>query len=526
MQGKKAIIIGAGPAGLTAALELLKTTDIKPLILEAEDFVGGISRTHLHNGNRMDMGGHRFFSKSEIVMEFWKSILPLQGAPAIDDILLGRPVELSTEAGAPDPEKEDAVLLLRRRVSRIYYLKKFFDYPVSLNTRTARNLGLRRIARIGLSYLAALMGPKRKETSLEDFMINRFGKELYRVFFEDYTRKVWGLHPAKIPADWGAQRIKGISVAAVLRNALRSAFARKAPGIEQTNVETSLIDRFLYPKYGPGQLWEAVAAQIIERGGEIRLGTKVVSIGSSGREIRSVRVQNREGRVEAIGLGCLFSSMPVKDLIAGMEGVDPVVAELASGLPYRGFIAVGLLVKRLRLKPEAETSTLSGLIPDDWIYVQEREVKLGRLQVFNNWSPYLVKDFRNSVWLGLEYFCDEGDGLWNMEEREFIDFAVGELSSIGIIDPADVLDACRVRLPKAYPSYFGSYARFPEIRRFLDGFTNLYPIGRNGMHRYNNMDHSMLSAMEAVRVLREGGSKEALWSVNADGEYHESGKGV
>ena len=404
---KIAVIAGAGPAGLTAALELLRTTDVKPVIFEAEDVIGGISRTARYNGNRMDIGGHRFFSKSDTVMDWWQGILPLQGSASKDDIAIGRSVPLV--AGGPDPEKTDYVMLCRSRLSRILFLRKLFDYPVSLNGDTIRNLGLWRMFKIGMSYIKVQLLPARKERSLEDFMINRFGVELYRTFFRDYTEKVWGVPCSKISPDWGGQRIKGLSITKTVVHALKQIFASKkkasagsADGadIRQKDTETSLIGQFLYPKFGPGQLWETVAEKVQELGGEINMNMKVVGVNrdASGKRVESVVVESMD-------------SMGVK--------------RVADGLVYRDFITVGLLLDKLLIKNPAKPGTPESklkFVADNWIYVQESDVKLGRIQIFNNWSPYLVAD-PEKVWIGLEYFATEGDEMWRMPDKDFIKFA-------------------------------------------------------------------------------------------------------
>jgi protoporphyrinogen oxidase len=515
---RTAVIIGAGPAGLSAAYRLLKETDIHPVILEELGQVGGISRTVEYKGNRMDIGGHRFFSKDDGVMKFWAELMPVQGSPSLDDLILKR--EKPLERGGPDPEKTDRVMLIRSRVSRILYLRKFFDYPVSLTFDTIKNMGFANTARAGFGYVRSAVF-KRKEVSLEDFMINRFGTPLYKMFFEDYTRKVWGRSPADISADWGAQRIRGLSLSKAAVQFLKSRFSKKA-SIAQKNTETSLIERFLYPKRGPGQLWETLAKEITAMGGELLLNTTAVGVGTDGGRVVSVDV-NSGGELRAIPCDALVSSMPVKDLVAALKtDVPEDVAEIAANLPYRDFITVGLLLRQLRLKNKTDVKTLSGIVPDCWIYIQEKDVKVGRLQIFNNWSPYLVASPQSTVWVGLEYFCDEGDSLWSMPDDRFIDFAIDEVVKTGIAERADVLDAVRLNVKKAYPAYFGTYGDFPKLREYLDTYENLYCVGRNGQHRYNNMDHSMLTGFEAAELIRTGNrSKETLWNINAEGEYHE-----
>lgn len=474
---KKAIIIGAGPAGLTAAYELLDRTDIKPIVFEASGDIGGISKTVNYKGNRIDIGGHRFFSKSTRVMDWWNKILP-----------------------------ED--MLERNRLSRIFFLRKFFDYPISLSLNTFMNLGVVRVAKVGFSYVKIRLLPIKEEKSLEDFFINRFGRELYKTFFKDYTEKLWGISCRDISPEWGAQRVKGLSVSKAIVHAVKSIFSKKSSAM-QKDVETSLIDRFLYPKFGPGQMWEEVAKIVKEKGGEIYMNQEVSGLKVESGKVRAVKVGG-----EWVKGDYFFSTMPVRDLILGTEGNVPKdVREVAEGLVYRDFITAGLLVEKLK--------TESGTVPDNWIYIQEKDVKLGRLQIFNNWSPYMVKD-KNKVWVGLEYFCSEGDEMWNMSEEDFSKLAIDELAKIDFIDKKDVVDSVVIKMKKAYPAYFGSYDNFQVIRDFVDGIDNLFLVGRNGMHRYNNQDHSMLTAMMAVDNIKEGiKDKSNLWDVNAEEEYHE-----
>ena len=533
---KIAVIAGAGPAGLTAALELLRTTDVKPVIFEAEDVIGGISRTARYNGNRMDIGGHRFFSKSDTVMDWWQGILPLQGSASKDDIAIGRSVPLVV--GGPDPEKTDYVMLCRSRLSRILFLRKLFDYPVSLNGDTIRNLGLWRMFKIGMSYLKVQLLPARKEKSLEDFMINRFGVELYRTFFRDYTEKVWGVPCSKISPDWGGQRIKGLSITKTVIHAVKQIFAGKkkvgteGADIRQKDTETSLIGQFLYPKFGPGQLWETVAEKVQEMGGEIHMNAKVVGVNrdESGKRVTSV-VVDHGNFTESVHCDYLLSTMPVKELVAAMDGgINPVPADVkrvAEGLVYRDFITVGLLLDKLLIKNPAKKGTPESklkFVADNWIYVQESDVKLGRIQIFNNWSPYLVAD-PEKVWIGLEYFATEGDEMWRMPDKDFIKFAIAELDKIDVARPDAVRDSVVFHIKKAYPAYFGTYGEFNKIRAFVDPVENMFLMGRNGMHKYNNMDHSMLAAMEVVKCIRENSTdKTALWNVNSEEEYHEGKK--
>ena len=566
---KRAIIIGAGPAGLTAGLELLRRSDIQPVILEASEEIGGISRTIKYKGNRMDIGGHRFFSKSDRVMQWWIDLMPpemsetgeaastqeisYQGKRRVvtlpahlheEPVLRGAgPIVHSTGADENDDEPEDdeavaaelvvpaappdpdLVMLIRPRKSRIYYLRKFFDYPITLTATTLGNLGAMRTLRVGVSYLRSKVTQIKPEKSLEDFLINRFGRQLYLTFFKSYTEKVWGTPCSEISAEWGAQRIKGLSLTTAVKHFVKKTF-RKSPKVTgrddlaQKGTDTSLIERFMYPKFGPGQLWEHVADLIREKGGEIHMGWKVDRIHCEGKRVVSIDAVNSSGERQTFEGDYFFSTMPMRELVEAMDAPVPEhVREVSAGLQYRDFITVGLLADKLKVKePDG------GLLRDTWIYVQEPDVILGRLQIFNNWSPYLVAD-PTKVWIGLEYFCYDTDDLWKMPDEELKQFAIAEVAKIGILSAADVSDAHVVRVPKTYPAYFGTYDRFDELRDFTDGFENLFLVGRNGMHKYNNQDHSMLTAMTAVDGIVAGHvDKAALWGINTEQEYHEEKK--
>lgn len=524
---KTAIIIGAGPAGLTAAYELITKTDIIPIVIEQTNEIGGISKTVVHNGNRIDIGGHRFFSKSERVMRWWQEILPIQGSDSKDDIFKdisyrGKKTSKKLSPEGPDPEKTDNVMLIRNRLSRIFFLRTFFDYPIKLNGKTISNLGLVRIIKIGWTYICIQIFPVKNINSLEDFFISRFGKELYKTFFKDYTEKVWGVACTEIAADWGAQRIKELSIKRALLHAIKS-IIKKENSIEQKNTDTSLIEQFMYPKLGPGQMWEKVAGIIEEKGGIIIKNSEVVKLNIATNQVDELSYINRITGLQSVVKGdYFFSTMPVKDLIASFANIVPSgVKSISDGLQYRDFITVGLLLNKLKIKNGTSIFTLNNLVPDNWIYIQEREVKIGRLQIFNNWSPYMVADI-NKVWIGLEYFCNEGDQLWEMKDEEFIQFAIEELHKIDIIDRVEVIDSTLIRMPKTYPAYFGTYSDFNVISNFTDKIENLFLIGRNGMHKYNNQDHSMLTAMTAVNNIISGEkSKANIWNINSEGEYHE-----
>jgi protoporphyrinogen oxidase len=517
-----ALIAGAGPAGLTAALELLRRTDCVPLVFESDTQVGGISKTVNYRGNRMDLGGHRFFSKSDWVMNWWQDILPVAGTPEeLSEMQLayqGSSREFT--ASATGHKSDGRVMLVRPRLSRIYYRRRFFDYPLKLNTTTIGNLGWVESGLLGLSYARSSVGPRTPEVTLEDFFINRFGDRLYRTFFRDYTEKVWGVPCQQISAEWGAQRVKGLSITSAIAHAFKAAIPRKGD-VAQKDVETSLIERFLYPRLGPGQMWEEVADRVIAAGGQIQLRHRVVALDRDGVRVRRARVQDlTTGEMRWIECDAFISTMPVQQLVQQLAPENEDLRRIAGGLPYRDFMTAGLVVRRMA--GGANRSGESDSFPaDNWIYIQEPDVKLGRLQSFNNWSPDLVAT-PGTVSLGLEYFCGEGDELWSMPDGGFLELAAAELEKIGLIDRVDVLDGTVVRVPKAYPAYFGVYREIGKVRDYLNGLENLFAVGRNGMHRYNNQDHSMLAAKAAVDCIASGESdKSAIWSVNTEDEYHE-----
>jgi len=528
MGSKTAIIIGGGPGGLTAAFELLTHTNVKPIIFEACDILGGIARTVNHNGNRIDIGGHRFFSKSDRVMSWWQNMMPLQGFPAKDEKALNLSYQGQTRTfvappGGPDPEKVDDVMLVRQRLSRIFFLRKFFNYPLSLNYATLAGLGVVRVFKIGTTYMWSRVFQIKPEKSLEDFIINRFGRELYNTFFKSYTEKVWGVPCDKIKPEWGAQRIKGLSITKAVLHAIKKSLKGRDKSVSQKQTETSLIEQFLYPKLGPGQMWEQTARVVQEKGGELHMQHAVVGIQCDGNAVKSVDVKNLvTGEVKTHVADYFFSTMPVKDLINAISPPAPAeVSRIANELVYRDFITVGLLLNKLSIKNQTNLKTVNDIVPDNWIYIQEPDVLVGRLQIFNNWSPYMVKDL-NTAWVGLEYFVNEGDELWCKSDGDMAKLGIEELARIGIIDSREVLDSVVIRMPKTYPAYVGSYDQFDTVRNFTDKLENLFLIGRNGMHRYNNQDHSMMTAMVAVENIRDGiRTKDNIWNVNVEQEYHE-----
>lgn len=519
---KTAVIIGAGPAGLTAAYELLTRTEIKPIILEQTHAIGGLSRTEQYKGNRIDIGGHRFFSKSDRVMKWWLQILPLDAAAkgALPLQYQQQQKIFETDFFPKADSDADKVMLVRQRKSRIYFLKKFFPYPLNLSVATLQKLGLVRTVRIMVSYLYARIFFRKKVETLEDFFIDRFGGELYRTFFKSYTEKVWGVPCSELSASWGAQRIKDLSIREAILHMLRQmGKSQKTSDIEQKDVSTSLIEQFLYPKFGPGQLWEEVARLVLEKGGEIHFNQDVKKIEVEGNHIVAVETYDPDIKQQMRFTGdYFFSTMPLQTLIGGMvgTGVPEEVKQVAAGLQYRDFITIGLLVTGF-----SSNALKQGMLRDNWIYIQDDSVQIGRLQIFNNWSPGMVAD-KTKVWLGLEYFCNTGDPLWQLPDVDLIALGNRELQKIGLLEPDAMIDGKVIRQEKTYPSYTGTFEKFDLLRHYLETFDNLYPIGRNGMHRYNNSDHSMLTAMVSVDLIASGRlEKTPVWEVNTEESYHE-----
>ena len=562
---KTAVIAGAGPAGLTAAYELLKRTSVQPIVFESSDAIGGLSQTIDYKGNKMDLGGHRFFTKSRRVEDWWFSILPLEKtAPQDDEVQqevwgsiddAAREIEVlfpSSEARksnvngnnshrikipAPDPQEADEVMLSRNRLSRIFFNNVFFPYPLTISPSVIRRLGILQSGLFFLSYLKAHVFPKKNEEYLDSFFINRFGFRLYSLFFRDYTEKVWGVPCSAIRADWGAQRIKGLSLRVAVKHALLDIFSRRFRESNKDR-ETSLINHFYYPKYGPGQMWEIVADRIQAANGSIHLNSEVSKVLVQEGRVVSIETRDSSGNTSSNACDYFFSTMPLRDLINIIDPQPPQeVMRVANGLVYRDFLTVGLLLQNLNVQTEKSSGlmatlsrklNLSGdatkekMIPDNWIYIQDGRVKVGRIQVYNNWSPHLVANNANSVWVGLEYFVDESDKLWNESDENVIDFAINEVEKINFVDRSDVLDGNVVRMKKAYPAYFGTYSELSTIYNYIDSIDNLFPVGRNGLHRYNNQDHSMMTAMLSVDLIAAGRTdRQAIYTCNIDSDYQE-----
>jgi protoporphyrinogen oxidase len=462
---KRLVVIGAGPAGLTTAYEAIRL-GLPAVVLEKSSDVGGLARTAAYKGFHFDMGGHRFFTKAASVAKIWRAVL----GPG---------------------------LLRRPRLSRIYYRGRFFQYPLRpLNA--LRGLGLWQAIAIVASHLKWQVFPYPREDSFEQWVTNRFGRRLFLTFFKTYTEKVWGVPCSELKAEWAAQRIKDLS----LRTAVMNMFSRR-----KTTIKT-LIEEFDYPRLGPGMMWKAMRDEIVGAGGEVRLDREVLRIEHEGGRVSRVIVAN-EGHREEVAGSDFVSSMPITELVAKLDPpAPPAVLQAARALRYRDFLTVCLIVNR------------ADLFPDNWIYVHDPLVKVGRIQNYRNWSPEMVPD-AGRTGLGLEYFCAEGDALWTATDEELIALGTREIAAIGLAAAEDIVDGCVQRVPKAYPVYDSSYREHLDVLRdFVAGFTNLQTVGRNGLHRYDNQDHAMLTGMLAVRNVAYG-ERNDVWSVNVDGDYHE-----
>lgn len=510
------VIIGAGPAGLTAAYELATKSDKHIIVIEADTQVGGISKTVDYKGNKIDIGGHRFFSKSDWVLQWWQQFLPIVTQDVEFNTTYHQQQKVLRVTKVDDPSKPH--MMLRSRKSRIYYNRHLFDYPLKLNLQTIRGIGLWKNLKIMASLIHSRMYPIKEEKNLEDFYINRFGYELYLTFFKDYTYKVWGKPCREISAEWGRQRVKGLSLRKIIQHCLTALFYPQRNRFGNKKVEQTLTEYFLYPQQGPGQLWEKVARSCRLENVEIRLQQKVVGMTVEDNRVTGVTVRDLQSSSEYfIQSSYVISTMPVKHLVLGLgKYVPESIFDIASRLEYRDFLIVGLLLDEMVVEKKYGKS-----LDDNWLYIQDGEVKVGRVQLFHNWSPHMTAD-KSKCWIGAEYFCKKGDDLWTMPNEELIRFASEELASIGLIDTSKVIDGTVVRMPKAYPSYVGSYQDFDLVKVFLNTIKNLYLIGRNGTHKYNNQDHSMLTALEAVtNILSQDSSKDNIWNVNVEQEYHE-----
>lgn len=512
----KVIIIGAGPAGLTAAYQLLsqKKEQYQVIVLEQDNQVGGLSKTIDYKGYKIDYGPHRFFSQSTRVNHLWQILLPVQGKYSSEDLALGKKLPLSPLMDGPNPQYTNKVRLIKNRITRILYLRQFFPYPIKISFSLFKKLGLKKIFKIGCSYFYIVCFPIRTIKNLEEYYINSFGKELYNIFFRDYTKKVWGVLPSKIPPDWGYQRAKGISI----KEIILQAFGKH-------NHTNSLIEHFTYPKLGAGQIYEIMADKIIKMGGEIILDQQVTAVNNNHHnKITSVTATNViDSSSKEYVADYVISSMPVKNLFASFSSSPPLLIKtIAENLKYRDYINVGILLNKMPLHNNSTISTLNNIIPDQWIYVQEKDLKIGRIDFFNNFSTAMLQD-KKKIWLSAEYFCTEGDNIWNLSDKDLIKLTLQELIKINFINLDDVIDAKILKQTKAYPAYFGSYSHFDQLKKYLHSYKNLFLVGRNGMHKYNNMDHSILSGLTAADlILSHQTSKDILWNINTDQKYHES----
>ncbi len=489
---KTALIIGAGPSGLACAYELLKTgSGIKPIIVEKLPVAGGLSRTVYDGKSGVDIGGHRLYTTDEYIQSIWDEFLPHQSYPSIDDIAAQR--EKIYPTGGKDPNKTDNVMLIRRRFSSILFDGKTFDYPVKFNFDTVVNLGLWTTIKAGLSYLKSIF-VKRKENNLEDFFINRFGNVLYSIFFKDYTKKVWGFDASELSFEWGHERIKKLSLLKTILNSVfgKFMFFRKIK-------DKSLIDEFYYPKFGCSQLWNLMADYIINNGGEIIYNADFKSFSYSDKQIYGAKYV-KDGNEFEINANYFISSAPICDLIKGID-VPFDVKQNALNLPYRDYILVSFYTNQFNLKNRTDYKTVNNITPECWLYLQETSAIAARIQIMNNWSPYLVEDFLSCYLISLEYFVNENDDFWNKTDDEIIEIAKKECEKYNLFTGKSVLKTKVIREKKAYPTYCGSYKHINRIISEISKYRNLFLIGRNGQHKYNNMDEAMISGVNAARKI-------------------------
>ncbi|MBE7707475.1 MAG: hypothetical protein E7Z88_02085 [Cyanobacteria bacterium SIG27] len=494
-----ALIIGAGPAGLAVAYELIvNNSNIKPIIIEKNSCVGGLSRTVYKDGSGVDIGGHRLHTNNEYIKKIWMKFLTVQNSPSIDDIIAKRDNKYPTNG--KNPELEDDVMLIRRRFSSIIYNSNFFPYPLKMSLETFKKLGFKTSFLAGLSYIKSMFF-KHKENSLEDFMINRFGNVLYGIFFKDYTKKVWGKDPSELSSEWGHQRIRKLSLFKTVLNAILSQFK-----FLKFKKETSLIDEFYYPKFGCSQLWDLMAKFIVENGGEIILNSQFEDFNCVDNKIIGVKYRNQYNLIDEILVNYVVSTIPIKDLIKGLDAPYDIKQE-ALNLPYRDYILVSFYTNNFNLKNHTDYKTINNITPDCWIYLQENGAIAARIQMMNNWSPYLVSDFQNKYLISLEYFVNENEEFWNKTDDEIISIALMEAQKYNLFSSNDVLKSFVIKEKCAYPSYFGSYKNIDKIKNHLSKTKNLYLAGRNGQHKYNNMDEAMVCGINIAREIIKNGCK-------------------
>ncbi|MBQ8636155.1 FAD-dependent oxidoreductase [bacterium] len=488
---KKAIILGGGPAGLAAAYELIeKDSNIQPIIIEKLPCVGGISRTVYSGKLGVDIGGHRLHTHDKYIESIWLKFLSLQNAPSVDDIAANRKIDYPTIG--KNPNESNDVMLIRNRFSSIIYNSKFFPYPLKIDFNNFKKLGILTSFKAGFSYLKSSIF-KRKETNLEDFMVNRFGKVLYEIFFKDYTKKLWGVDASQLSNEWGDQRIRKLSLMKTVLNSFLSSFK-----FLKFKKEKSLIDKFYYPKFGCSQLWDLMAEYIANKGGKIILNAEFVDFSCNLDNILSVKYKDSNGCVQEINADYVLSSIPISDLIKAID-VPLNIKQNALNLPYRDYILVSMYSNELNLKNYTDYKTVNNVTPDNWIYLQERDAIAGRIQIMNNWSPYLVEDFENKYLVSLEYFANVGDDLWSKTDDELISIALLECKKYNLFKATSVIKSMVIREQKAYPAYHGSHKNIDSIRNHIAKYKNLYLIGRNGQHKYCNMDEAMNYGIKVAR---------------------------
>ncbi|MCL2036959.1 MAG: FAD-dependent oxidoreductase [Oscillospiraceae bacterium] len=517
---KTALIIGAGPAGLGAAYELLKrSTPDKPwdiTILEASDKIGGNSRTVEFEGNYVDIGPHHFFTNSEYIKSIWNEFLPEQGAPACDDKLFEREVELNP--GGPDPDTDKQVMLKRKRVSRILYEGKFFDYPLSFKKDTILKLGLKKTLYFGFSVLKSRIF-RRKEVTMEDYLINKFGRGLYNEFFKAYTYKAWGDEPCNISSECGTQRIQGISLRKALKQLFKSILGIKPAENDEVKGSINEVKVLRYPKHGAGQMWELLAEQLRSKGVKFAFGNAVTHIKIENKSVTGLTVETGEGMKE-LTADYVISTIPLSKLFGSFthDGEKPSPArDAALALKYRNFVMIGIFASRLSLQNDTGIKTIDGSLPDCWSYIYNNVAMMSRFGIYNNFSPYVVSDWQREVFLGMEYFCNENDDIWKGKPEESIEFAVKEAVKLGLLERENIVRTIKVQEGFAYPVYSGSYANFGDIRDYIDTLDNLYSIGRKGQHRYLDMDQSFLTAVECVKHIHgEISDKRTIWEVTEE----------
>lgn len=490
---KKAVIIGAGPSGLAFAYELIeKKSNIMPIIIEKLPCVGGLSRTVYKNNMGVDIGGHRLYTNDEYVKSIWFKFLSVQNAKAIDDIICSRDINYPQEG--KNPNEFDDVMLIRNRFSSIIYNNQFFPYPLKINFQTLKKLGFLKSLKAGISYFKSVF-IKREEKSLEDFMMNRFGKVLYETFFKEYTKKVWGVDASVLSCEWGNERIRKLSLFKTVLNSILSNIK-----FLKFKKETSLIDKFYYPKFGCSQLWDFMAQYIQNNGGKILLNCEFCGFEIENEKINAIKYKDENGNMAKIFGDYYISSAPIKDIVNDLD-ISEEIKNSAKKLPYRDYILVSFYSDKLNLKNYTDYKTINNTTPDNWLYLQEDNAIAARIQIMNNWSPYLVVDFENKYLVSLEYFVNENDEFWKKTDDEIIKLAALECEKYNLFNSDNIIKTFAIREKKAYPAYFGEYKNIDEIKNALKKYKNLYLIGRNGQHKYNNMDEAMVCGINMAREL-------------------------